>query len=188
MGDLVWIGNWGDDERTAELYEFLIEPVQELGLKARVHGVRYPEKAIASLAKAGIEYASWLPNYEVPQVFSRFKLTVHVPRRPYVKALPGIPTIRVFEALACGIPLVSAPWDDVEGLFTPGKDFLIAHTGEEMKHHLSDLLQDEEKRKEIATHGRQTIVARHTCAHRVDELLNIYAELEGTQQQKAVIA
>ena len=44
-------------------------------------------------------------------------MTVHVPRRPYVDALPGIPTIRVFEALACGIPLVSAPWRDEEGLF-----------------------------------------------------------------------
>jgi spore maturation protein CgeB len=177
QGDLVWIGNWGDDERTAELYEFLIEPVKELGLKARVHGVRYPEEAIASLASAGIEYAGWLPNYEVPQVFSRYKLTIHVPRRPYTKALPGIPTIRVFEALACGIPLVSAPWEDVEGLFTPGKDFLIAHTGEEMKQQLKDLLQDEQKRKEIAHHGHQTILARHTCAHRVDELLDIYAEL-----------
>ena len=188
LGDLVWIGNWGDDERTAELYEFLIEPVQELALKARVHGVRYPEKAIASLASASIEYAGWLPNYDVPQVFSRFKLTVHVPRRPYVKALPGIPTIRIFEALACGIPLVSAPWDDVEGLFTPGKDFLVAHTGEEMKRHLSELLQNEDTRKEIAHHGRQTILTRHTCAHRVDELLNIYAELEGIQQQKVVTA
>lgn len=187
-GDLVWIGNWGDDERTAELYEFLIEPVQKLELNARVHGVRYPEDAIASLAKAGIEYAGWLPNYQVPQVFSRFKLTVHVPRRPYVKALPGIPTIRIFEALACGIPLVSAPWDDVEGLFTPGKDFLIVRTGEQMKRHLNDLLQDEQRRKEIASHGHQTILARHTCAHRVDELLDIYAELEGTQQQKAVTA
>jgi spore maturation protein CgeB len=186
LGDLVWIGNWGDDERTAELYEFLIEPVKELGLKARVHGVRYPEEAlakrdatasIASLASAGIEYAGWLPNYEVPQVFSRYKLTIHVPRRPYTKALPGIPTIRVFEALACGIPLVSAPWEDVEGLFTPGKDFLIAHTGEEMKQQLKDLLQDEQRRKELAHHGHQTILARHTCAHRVDELLDIYAEL-----------
>jgi spore maturation protein CgeB len=177
LGDLVWIGNWGDDERTAELYEFLIEPVKELGLKARVHGVRYPEEAIASLASAGIEYAGWLPNYQVPQVFSHFKLTVHVPRRPYTKALPGIPTIRIFEALACGIPLVSAPWEDVEGLFTPGKDFLIAHTGEEMKQQLKDLLQDEQRRKELAHHGHQTILARHTCAHRVDELLDIYAEL-----------
>jgi spore maturation protein CgeB len=178
LGDLVWIGNWGDDERTAELYEFLIEPVKELGLKARVHGVRYPEEAIASLASAGIEYAGWLPNYEVPQVFSHFKLTVHVPRRPYTKALPGIPTIRIFEALACGIPLVSAPWEDVEGLFTPGKDFLIAHTGEEMKHQLKDLLQDEQRRKELAHHGHQTILQRHTCAHRVEELLKIYTELE----------
>jgi spore maturation protein CgeB len=177
LGDLVWIGNWGDDERTAELYEFLIEPVKELGLKARVHGVRYPEDAIASLASGGIEYAGWLPNYQAPQVFSLFKLTVHVPRRPYVQALPGIPTIRVFEALACGIPLISAPWDDVENLFTPGKDYLIARTGEEMKRQLSDLLQDEEKRKELASHGHKTILARHTCAHRVDELLKIYAKL-----------
>jgi len=177
-GDLVWIGNWGDEERTAELYEFLIEPVKALGIKAQVHGVRYPEDAIASLASAEIEYAGWLPNSEVPQVFSRFKVTIHVPRRPYVKALPGIPTIRVFEALACGIPLLSAPWEDIEGLFTPGKDFLIAQTAEEMQHHLSTLLQDEEKRKEIAHHGCQTILSRHTCAHRVDELLEIYAELE----------
>jgi spore maturation protein CgeB len=178
LGDLVWIGNWGDEERTAELYEFLIEPVKALGIKARVHGVRYPEEAIASLSSAGIEYAGWLPNYEVPQVFSRFKVTVHIPRRPYVKALPGIPTIRVFEALACGIPLISAPWEDIEGLFTPGKDFLIAHTGEEMQHHLSTLLQDDQMRNEIAQHGHQTILSRHTCAHRVDELLNIYVELE----------
>ena len=176
-GDLVWIGNWGDDERTAELYEFLIEPVKELQLKTRVHGVRYPKEAIASLAAANIEYAGWLPNYEVPQIFSRFKLTIHIPRRPYVKALPGIPTIRVFEALACGIPLISAPWNDIESLFTPGKDFLIANTGEEMKRHLQDLLQDEQKRKELALHGRQTILKRHTCTHRVDELLKIYTEL-----------
>ena len=57
----------------------------------------------------------------MPEVFARFRVTVHVPRRPYVEALPGIPTIRVFEALACGIPLVCAPWDDAEGLFTPGR-------------------------------------------------------------------
>ena len=40
-------------------------------------------------------------------MFARYRVTVHVPRRPYVAALPGIPTIRPFEALACGIPLVS---------------------------------------------------------------------------------
>jgi spore maturation protein CgeB len=175
--DLVWIGNWGDDERTAELHEFLLAPVKALGLKAAVHGVRYPEEARTALAGAGITYAGWLPNHEAPQAFSRARVTVHVPRRPYVQALPGIPTIRVFEALACGIPLVSAPWWDAEGLFKAGRDFLIVRTGEEMRRVLGVLLADDQLRRELAEHGRRTVLARHTCAHRVDELLIICREL-----------
>ena len=176
-GDLVWIGNWGDEERSAELREFLLEPVRELGLRARVHGVRYPEDALRSLASAGIEYDGWLPNYEVPAVFARYRATVHVPRRPYAAALPGIPTIRVFEALACGIPLVCAPWDDCESLFEPGADFLMAPNGNEMKRQLKTVLNDPDLANALAQQGRRTVLARHTCAHRVDELLGIYAEL-----------
>jgi spore maturation protein CgeB len=176
-GDLVWIGNWGDEERTAELHEFLLDPVHELGLKARVHGVRYPEHARASLQAAGIDYAGWLPNYRAPQVFARYGVTVHVPRRPYVQALPGIPTLRMFEALACGIPLVSAPWNDCEGLFEPGADFLVANDGRQMKRQLRALLNDPAHARSIAEHGRKTILARHSCSHRVDELLAIYDEI-----------
>jgi len=102
-------------------------------------------------------------------------------------AAESIATLEVFES-NFKLEWMENPWDDVEGLFTPGKDFLVAHTGEEMKRHLSELLQNEDTRKEIAQHGRQTILTRHTCAHRVDELLNIYAELEGIQQQKVVTA
>lgn len=179
-GDLVWIGNWGDDERTQELNEFLLQPVHDLHLKARIHGVRYPDAAKKALAQAGIEYAGWLPNYQAPEVFARYRVTVHVPRRPYTRALPGIPTIRIFEALACGIPLVSAPWDDAEALFTPGKDFLVARDGAEMRAQLRGLLSDEGMAASVAAHGRETILRRHTCVHRVDELLGIYDELAGT--------
>lgn len=177
-GDLIWIGNWGDDERGAELQEFLIGPCRELGIRARVHGVRYPETAIEQLAEAGLDYAGWLPNYEVPSVFAAHRVTVHIPRRPYVEALPGIPTIRVFEALACGIPLVCSPWDDAEGLFQPGRDYLIARNGEEMMRHLRTLLQEPEAARALADHGVKTIRERHTCRHRVEELLAIYAELQ----------
>lgn len=176
-GDLVWIGNWGDEERTAELHEFLLEPVRSLGLRARIHGVRYPAHALAALRQAGIAYGGWLPNYRAPQVFARYGVTVHVPRRPYVQALPGIPTIRVFEALACGIPLVSAPWDDCEGLFEPGTDFLVARNGDEMRKHLRAVLNEPQLARSLAEHGLRTILARHTCTHRVDELLAIHAEL-----------
>ena len=172
-GDLVWIGNWGDDERSQEIREFLIEPVRTLGLKACVYGVRYPRQALEQLAAAGIEYGGWLPNYRVPEVFSRFKVTVHIPRRPYVRALPGIPTIRPFEALACGIPLISAPWDDAEGLFRPGRDFLFAHDGAEMALQLESVLSDTALARSLVESGLDTIRSRHTCTHRVDELLAI---------------
>ena len=183
-GDLVWIGNWGDEERTAELQEFLLDPVRDLGLRARVHGVRYPDQARASLQQAGIAYAGWLPNYRAPEVFARFAVTVHVPRRPYVQALPGIPTIRMFEALACGIPLVSAPWDDCEGLFEPGADFLVARNGQEMRRQLRAVLNDAEAAQALAQQGRRAILARHTCSHRVDELLGVYAEIAPSRPQQ----
>lgn len=185
-GDLVWIGNWGDGERSAELREYLIEPVRILGLRARVHGVRYPESGRRALREAGIEYAGWLPNYEVPSVFGRYRVTVHIPRRPYVQQLPGIPTIRVFEALACGIPLVTAPWEDREGLFTPGRDYLVARDGEEMRSHLRALLHDDGLAAEVAANGLRTVLARHTCAHRVRELLEIHQELAGTGKERAL--
>ena len=175
--DLVWIGNWGDDERSAEIREFLVEPVRKLGLTARVYGVRYPAHALEEFARAGIEYGGWLPNYRVPEVFARHRVTVHIPRRPYASALPGIPTIRVFEALACGIPLVSGSWSDSEHLFTPGEDYLVARDAAEMERHLKLLLSDWQSAQRLSTHGLKTIRGRHTCAHRVDELLAIHESL-----------
>jgi spore maturation protein CgeB len=181
-GDLVWIGNWGDGERTRELHEFLLEPVRTLGLRARVYGVRYPAEAKKALKAAGIEYRGWLPNYRVADEFARHRVTVHVPRGPYARALPGIPTIRPFEALACGIPLVSAPWKDAESLFRPGEEFLYARDGEEMTRALRRVLNDDSVRRDLAISGRQAIMGRHTCSHRVDELLQVHDELQPSRR------
>lgn len=176
-GDLVWIGNWGDNERTAELMEFLIGPVKELKLKAKVYGVRYPEEAKKALADAGIEYGGYLPNYKVPEVFAKYKVTVHVPRRPYVEMLPGIPTIRPFEALSCGIPLICSPWEDSENLFTPGEDYLIAKDGNSMGYRLAEVLKSAQLAQSLSQNGRKTIMEKHTCEHRVNELENILREI-----------
>jgi spore maturation protein CgeB len=119
-------------------------------------------------------------NHRAPGLFARHRMTLHVPRRPYVRALPGIPTIRPFEALACGIPLICAPWDDAEGLFRPGVDYLVAADGEQMRAHMRTILTDAEHVAELRARGLETILARHTCGHRVDELMAIHAELEPT--------
>ena len=179
-GDLVWIGNWGDDERTRELATYLIEPARVLGLTGTVHGVRYSREALELLGRGQLDYAGWLPNIEVPYALARHRLTVHVPRRPYVEALPGIPTIRVFEALACGVPLICAPWDDAEGLFRPGQDYLAARDGQHMTQCLVDVLHAPGLAASLARSGLQQILSRHTCAHRVDELFSILRSLDAT--------
>jgi spore maturation protein CgeB len=178
-GDLVWIGNWGDDERSAELETFLIGPARAAGASFDVHGVRYPADAVERLARAGGRYRGWLANADVPQAFARHRMTVHVPRRFYVTALPGVPTIRVFEALACGIPLISAPWEDREHLFRPGQDFLVARSGAEAEAHMRLLMHEPSARGEIAISGLASIRERHTCAHRVDELFELLARIGG---------
>lgn len=174
---VVWIGNWGDGERTAELESFLMAPAQAAGLPLDIYGVRYPPEALAMLERHGVRYRGWLPNARAPEVFARHLATVHVPRRFYVEVLPGIPTIRVFEALACGIPLVSAPWDDAEDLFRPGRDFLVARDGEEMVRHLTSLKADPGLRADLVASGLARILERHTCGHRADELLAIHRRL-----------
>ena len=179
----VWIGNWGDGERTEELERFLFAPARDAGLPLEIYGVRYPADALATLKRYGVAYRGWLPNARAPEIFARHRVTVHVPRRFYVDRLPGIPTIRVFEALACGIPLVSAPWSDVEGLFRSGRDFLFARNGAEMAHHLRAIDQDEGLRAELVANGLETIRARHTCAHRVDELLSTVGGLRGHEKE-----
>jgi spore maturation protein CgeB len=170
---LVWIGNWGDGERSDEIGEFLLRPAEAAGLPLDIYGVRYPAEALAALKRHGARYRGWAANALAPEIFARHIATVHVPRRFYVEALPGIPTIRVFEALACGIPLVCAPWDDAEGLFRPGTDYLVARNGEEMTDHLAALAADPLLCAELAARGLATIHRRHTCAHRADELLAI---------------
>jgi spore maturation protein CgeB len=177
-GDLVWIGNWGDEERNASLREYLIEPIRDLRLNAVIYGVRYPADAMKQLRAAGVVYRGWIANFEVPRIFARFRATVHVPRAYYVRVLTGIPTIRVFEALACGIPLISAPWEDAEHLFEPGSDFLMALDGRDMKRKLRMVMRDPVLAAELSARGLKAIRERHTCAHRVDELLAIYSELK----------
>ncbi len=178
--DVVWIGNWGDEERTRELEEFLIAPAATLNdACVVVHGVRYPEFALNKLASAKIEYRGYLPNTFSPQVYAESMVTVHVPRRQYANGLAGIPTIRVFEALACGIPLVCSPWSDEEKLFRAGEDYLVVRNGQEMTAELGRLLQDTAARHQLAENGLKAIRERHTCKHRAEQLLSIYEEIAG---------
>jgi spore maturation protein CgeB len=183
---LVWIGNWGDGERSEEIVDYLLKPARNAGLPLDIYGVRYPDAARQRLQQFDAGYHGWLANAAAPQVFAKHLATVHVPRRFYTEVLPGIPTIRVFEALACGIPLLSAPWDDCEHLFRVGQDFLMVRHGAEMAEAMRDLKHDPELRETLARNGLETILKRHTCAHRVDELLSIVERMRSPALERVL--
>jgi spore maturation protein CgeB len=183
--DLVWIGNWGDDERSGELTEFLIRPARQLNLSGRVYGVRYPSEALEAIQAAGLSYGGWLANHRAPMAFAQARTTVHVPRGPYARQLPGIPTIRIFEALACGIPLISAPWSDDEHLF-PSGCYLSVSSGDTMRSALAAVLNDAGLAAYLSRTGLRTVMNKHTCRHRVEELLSIVNDLDGARQASRI--
>jgi spore maturation protein CgeB len=175
--DIVWIGNWGDDERSREIREFLLQPALSLGdTTFTVFGVRYPSEGLAALQASGVRYGGYLPNLQAPVTYAASRVTVHIPRQQYATVMAGIPTIRVFEALACGIPLISAPWQDAEELFREG-DLLFVSNADEMHEAMEYLLNHPRAAADQALHGLETVLARHTCLHRAKELSSICEEL-----------
>lgn len=174
--DLVWVGNWSDDAtRAAQVRELVIEPAKQLGLDADLCGAGFSDDLRAELEAADIRYRGWVPGYALPESFAQHYCTIHIPPSP---AIPGVPSGRLFEALACGIPVISAPWDDGEGLFVAGKDYLVADDTNGMMRHLRDLLSDTDRAEELASRGREAVLAKHTCARRVDQLISIYDSLQ----------
>ena len=175
--DVIWVGNWGEGERSTEIREFLLNPVSKLpGTRATIYGVRYPDDALEALRRAHIQHGGYLPNLCTPSVYASARLTVHIPRQQYTSAMAGVPTIRVFEALACGIPLVSAPWQDVEDLFRPG-DFSLVNDGAEMTACMQMLLRNPAVAQDQASRGLRTVLSRHTCHHRAQQLTSICEEI-----------
>jgi spore maturation protein CgeB len=176
--DVVFVGNYGDGDRSDELEDYVFGPRQQLpDLRFEVYGVRYPPAVLDRLAgPLDIAYRGWLANVEVPRVYSAARCVLHVPRRQYVELLPGTPTIRVFEALACGAALISLPWPDTDHLFTAGQDYVVAHSPDEMRDLIDWLTHDTAARTALGQHGYETILARHTCGHRADQILEILGQ------------
>jgi spore maturation protein CgeB len=178
LTDVVFVGNYGDGDRSDELEEYVFGPRTALAhLSYAVYGVRYPERVVARLNNGlDITYRGWLPNVQVPSVYSSARVVLHVPRRQYVELLPGTPTIRVFEALASGACLISLPWDDTDHLFDAGHDYAVAHSPSEIRDLIGWLCRDDSARTQFGQRGRQTILARHTCGHRAEQLLEIVGQ------------
>jgi spore maturation protein CgeB len=110
------------------------------------------------------------------------RFTLNVTRADMVAA-GWSPSVRLFEAAACGTPIVSDWWEGLDDFFEPGREILVARTAADTLRYLRDLPDDE--RRAIGARARARVLAAHTAAHRAAELEGYAAELRGASQVAA---
>lgn len=191
LKDFLSVSNWqssNGQHRADELERLLVRPSRRAHRTVKTYGARYPQSVRDTLAHADIDHGGWLANDHLPRALSRYRAAVHLPRDETVHTLPGVVSPFVFEALACGCPLLSTTWQDPDGLFTADRDYLSCDGGEAIQEAFESLMAKPEAADELAQHGRATIMQHHTCAHRVDELLAIVNELNTANHHAAANA
>lgn len=158
-----YLGTYSDDRQLA-LERLLLEPARRMP-EARfvVAGPQYPD----SIAWPGnVERIEHCPPAEHPDFYAGQDFTLNVTRADMVAA-GWSPSVRLFEAAACGTPIISDRWPGLAELFPDGEAILIADTGEQVLDYLS---LPEARRRAIAGRAREIVLTRHRAEVRAEEL------------------
>ena len=167
---LGYMGTYSDD-RQPTVEKLLIEPARELKQQRFViagpgyNTENWPEN---------ITYIPHLPPEQHRDFYNQQCFTLNVTRQDMIEAGYS-PSVRLFEAAACGTPVISDSWEGLNSFFVPGKEILTADSSIDINFYLSELSQEEGVK--IGQRARQLILTRHTAAHRARELIEYLKEL-----------
>jgi spore maturation protein CgeB len=162
--DLSYLGTYAADRQPA-LERLMLEPARRRPERRFViGGAQYPQDFPWA---PNIHFVRHLPASEHPAFFSSARLTLNVTRRD-MAALGWCPSGRLFEAAACGAPVLSDRWEGIDTFYTPGEEILLA---DDMRDALDALDMDETERLRIARRARERTLAEHTGAQRARQLL-----------------
>ena len=162
--DLGYLGTWSAD-RQPMLDRLLTRPARHWRQgRFVVAGSLYPPELAWPDTVERIEH---VPPGEHRSFYASQRFTLNVTRADMVR-LGWSPSVRLFEAAACGVPVISDLWPGLDELFTPGKEILIARSGAEVLSMLGDM--DEAERLAIGAAARARVRAAHTADHRAAEL------------------
>ncbi|HZG45427.1 MAG TPA: glycosyltransferase [Allosphingosinicella sp.] len=164
--DLSYLGTYSDD-RQPTLERLLIEPARRLPhLRFVVAGPQYP----ATIEwPANVERIEHCPPADHAAFYSASRFTLNVTRADMIAA-GWSPSVRLFEAGACGVPVISDRWDGIEDLLTPGREIILADTSGQVIEALAGHAE------EIGLAARARILSAHTAAHRAAELEALLSE------------
>jgi spore maturation protein CgeB len=162
--DLGYMGTYSDD-RQAGLTRLLLEPALAWPQgRFAVAGPQYPTTIRWPRNVRRIEH---LPPSRHRRFYNAQRFTLNLTRADMVAA--GFsPSVRLFEAAACGTPIISDYWDGIETLFKPGGEILIARSAEEALAWIRGL--SDRERLAIGQRARSRVLSEHTAAHRAAEL------------------
>jgi spore maturation protein CgeB len=162
--DLGYLGTYSDD-RQPSLTQLMLEPAR--GLRDHrfvVAGPQYPDDIAWP---ENVDRITHLPPREHRGFYNAQRYTLNITRQDMIRA-GWSPSVRLFEAAACGTPIISDYWDGLEAFFEPGREILIARTARDIEEYLHDV--PEEERRALGARARDRVLARHTSARRAAEL------------------
>lgn len=168
--DLGYLGTYSDD-RQPPLKSLMLDAATEWkNGKFVVAGPQYPSSVSWP---SNVERIEHLPPSEHRMFYNSQLFTMNITRSDMIKAGYS-PSVRLFEAAACGTPIISDYWDGIDSIFELGTEILMSRSSKDTLHYLADL--SEEERTSIGERARKKVLSFHTAAHRATELENYYKE------------
>jgi spore maturation protein CgeB len=171
--DLGYLGTYSADRQPA-LERLLLEPARVWPQgRFYVAGAQYPRTLEWP---ENVAHAEHLAPARHRGFYNQQRFTLNITRADMV--LNGYsPSVRLFEAAACGVPIISDDWRGLGDFFAPGREILIARSSEDVLTYLREI--DDRELSRIAARARQRVLAHHTAEHRARELEVYIDELTG---------
>ncbi|MGY3454206.1 CgeB family protein [Bradyrhizobium sp. USDA 4353] len=164
---LSYLGTYSAD-RQAALAELFVDPARVRGdLRFLIGGAQYPQDFPWS---SNIYFVRHLPPAEHAAFFASSRLTLNVTRRAMAE-MGWCPSGRLFEAAACGVPLLSDRWDGIEQFFTPDAEIILAGRAQDT---LEALARDDGELARIAARAQQRTLDEHSSQKRAAEMISLF--------------
>lgn len=164
VSDFSYLGTYAAD-RQAQVEELFVKPACELRQrKFCIGGAMYPPDFPWA---ANILFVRHVPPPEHPAFYSSSALTLNVTRTTMAE-MGYCPSGRLFEAAACGTPIVSDWWEGLDNFFEPGREILIARTSNDV---IQALNHDPDELRSLSLASQQRALDEHTGSHRASELI-----------------
>jgi spore maturation protein CgeB len=174
--DLGYLGTYSAD-RQPTVERFLLVPARALPRQRFiVAGAQYPE---AISWPANVERVDHVPPSEHRRFYNAQRFTLNTTRRDMIAAGYS-PSVRLFEAGACSIPIISDDWPGLDSFFVPGREIMVAHSPADVAAYLTRMPPREVAA--LAERARKRVLAEHTAAHRAEALERYIAEIPGSRR------